>query len=427
MALWNYCKDGLPFAFVAMQAATKKTQFKKTAAAVAKPGARGVSYAAASALLDTERRRVGEAVDAKLDISTPYGNLTKNVAVPQEGGDDVQWLVANPFALLWTLGNICPMYAAFLQQCLGPAALGHLVLYCDGVTPGQNIVQWRGREVVNWYWTLAEFPAWFRSQEQGGWLPFGCLKATVITKIPGKYSGLAKIVLRQFFATDWFNMAEGMRLPLGGQNFFSFKAVLSCFMQDGLAHKQVTSTKGAAGIVCCISCRNILNTEPSRIEASAGLHHYSTAKAGDMKLHTHATFYANCDRLQASHGHSHPKDFEILEKACGISYDPHSVAYDLGLRGVYSIPDDTYHDPMHILVASGGLVQYEINAFLFHAVKQGPNLSLALLDTFCRDLFITGKGLRSEITGKPFFVKRHTLNHAMCFVADAFYVIGEMC
>jgi hypothetical protein len=68
---------------------------------------------------------------------------------------------------------------------------------------------------------------------------------------------------------------------------------------------------------------------------------------------------------------------------------------------------------MHVLVASGGLAQYEINAFLFHAVKQGPNLSLALLDTFCRDLFITGKGLRSEITGKPFFVKRHTLNHAM--------------
>ena len=56
--------------YIVAMAAAKKTQFKKAAAALAQPRARGVAYAAASEMLDTQRRRVGEAVDAKLDIST---------------------------------------------------------------------------------------------------------------------------------------------------------------------------------------------------------------------------------------------------------------------------------------------------------------------------------------------------------------------
>ena len=87
----------------------------------------------------------------------------------------------------------------------------------------------------------------------------------------------------------------------------------------------------------------------------------------------------------AAHGIVTNGEFELMEKSWGISFNPDSVVYDIELRSIYSVPEHSYHDPMHVLVASGGVAPHELNAFLLHAVYV-HSLDLGYLDEWVQSL-----------------------------------------
>lgn len=351
---------------------------------------------------DDDGRSLARALGEYVDIDTPYGPLVSSIPCPHADGTGVfEWPIANPFALLWVICQRNPVYADFIKECVGERPLGRLMLYNDGTTPGGQIVNWRNREITCWYWTFADFPGWFRKRENGGWLPLGVMRTDVQKQVAGDLSGVAGHVLRLFFEGS-FNCVDGILLPLKGGGSYRLRLELAAFMQDGLAHKQTSSIKGAGGLICCPNCTNIMNTDPAKIESDPDMHHYSTAKPKDFKSQSHELFYFNCDRLMESHGRVHPKTFELMEKSFGITFDPASLVYEKALRRFYSVTDHTYNDPMHMLVASGGVGQFEINAFLLHA-QQEHNLDLQWVDQFSTSCSNVG----TQRLQKQFFSNRH--------------------
>ena len=200
---------------------------------------------------------------------------------------------------------------------------------------------------------------------------------------------------------------------------------LSCFLQDGLAHKQVASIKGASGLLCCVNCTNILNCDPHKIANDAELHHYSTAKPKDFLRQTHDSFYQCCDKLMEAHGNVSKREFEFMQTSLGVTYNADSVVYDTYLRSVYSVPEHTYQDPMHMLVASGGVAQVELQAFLNHATAN-HNLDLSDLDLFCRSVVCSA---RNPLPAK-FFAQRAAdpdRHHIKAFADECLLAVDLLC
>ena len=295
-----------------------------------------------------------------LKIATPYGNLLK--AVPLH--ENLVWFIACPFALLWELCRRNNQFAIFIIRYV-PSKVGKLVLYTDGATPGNGVVAWREREITVFYWCIADLPAWYRKRKKGGWLTLGYLRSSLIKELDGGLSYVCRHVLYTFFGEKFNFMTTGMFL-IDSNVDFRLQLRLHCFLQDGAAHKYVASIKGAGGIICCPCCKNITNTDPSRLESTtmvAGCHlqHFATAKPKDFQEQTHELFYHNADRLLSMTG----DELKFAEKAFGIVCSPNSVIYDKSLRSIYSVPDHTYLDPMHILLTSSGIAQWELNGFVF--------------------------------------------------------------
>eukprot|EP00973_Karenia_brevis_P012851 1745289-Karenia_brevis.AAC.1 len=75
---------------------------------------------------------------------TPYGSLLQHVKLPMHNEDPYDWLVINPFALLWLKSQACEGFSKTMTKYANPAAPGdttcngwyHLMLYTDECTPG---------------------------------------------------------------------------------------------------------------------------------------------------------------------------------------------------------------------------------------------------------------------------------------------------
>ena len=91
------------------------------------------------------------------------------------------------------------------------------------------------------------------------------------------------------------------------------------------------------------------------------------------------------DKLAHQHGQIGKGKFEELEKAYGLKYEPGGIVYDAYVRSIYNPIDNTFWDPMHILVASSGVAQYEGNGFLYVAVHEF-GVSLEDIDAWSKEL-----------------------------------------
>eukprot|EP00973_Karenia_brevis_P025422 3507691-Karenia_brevis.AAC.1 len=173
------------------------------------------------------------------------------------------------------------------------------------------------------------------------------------------------------------------------------------FIADGKAHKETSSAKGSAGNKCCISCRNICNVAPSRLADQTYLVHYALAKPNQFHLHTNASFLDMANALRASKSQLGKTAFGRLETAMGLTYEPQAWFYDTYLSGLISPVEGLCHDSMHCLCSSGGVAQYEVNAFVLY-LETHTTWTRFALDEWCCEI-VTPRDIRFK---KDFFQKR---------------------
>ena len=116
-----------------------------------------------------QNRRVAVAeVDSIAKAETPYGSVVQSFEIGSDVTRRVQFI--HPAALLWKACELSNPFGRFLVESLGGAA-GEVILYMDMTTPGNLHRPDAGRSYHAIYWTLLQYPEWFRNSKDLGWTP----------------------------------------------------------------------------------------------------------------------------------------------------------------------------------------------------------------------------------------------------------------
>ncbi len=106
----------------------------------------------------TTRRGVRQARDNFARITTPHGPLHTHIDVT----DSVTIEVQNPFAVFWYACKTSASFSSLVAATLAshpssPASQWSLVLYCDEVSPGNQLAYTHDRKAWAVYWSFGEF------------------------------------------------------------------------------------------------------------------------------------------------------------------------------------------------------------------------------------------------------------------------------
>ena len=368
----------------------------------------------------TKRRRLQQALAEAAQTETPYGCLGSTFEI---GGLTVPFV--NPIALLWVLCHGTVHYMRFLSDCLR-GSRGRIILYTDEVIPGNNLRPDHARGYSAFYWTIMEYPDWFRSRHCG-WHDLFQVRTADVKEIVGGLSALTTHAMQLFWDPEGWDL-QRLGLPLEGPlGRMHIHLDFGGFLMDERGEKYVTGVKGSAGSKPCISCMDCVGRiDPSLVPE--GLKHYTTPGLREFQEHTYETFCAQLDYLRAQHGRVSTASFNEMQQALGIKYDPAALPYSC-MREVARIPETRICDWMHNLVASGGVAQYQCNQFCL-ALDGHENFSLAALDEFTSSVkFPRGR----EKLGRGFFQQRVVVGPKACLrgfageVLTAFCVLGLFC
>ena len=137
--------------------------------------------------------------------------------------------------------------------------------------------------------------------------------------------------------------------------------------------------------------------------------HYGNATLSQCQLHTRESILEIRDRLMICQPTMSKTKFEDECKVFGFNFNPDGLLYDRYLTDSYVNPLDHHlHDPMHVLVASSGIGQYEVNAFINALLTKADHVDM--LDTFAAQCTVHGRGLY-----KDFFKRRVKYNRSDSF------------
>ena len=153
----------------------------------------------------------------------------------------------------------------------------------------------------------------------------------------------------------------------GGRTEYCLHAKYAATCADEKALKEIASTNGAGGFKCCQQCTNCYNGDPA---TSSDIVHY---RDPDMKKFRRATpemFNCMADRLSdlAATGCS-KGEFAAMEQMFGLKYNPRGVLWDKRIREIARMPDTQVYDSQHSLFSSGGVFQYQVNAFVLKLLR----------------------------------------------------------
>ncbi len=325
-----------------------------------------------------------------METSTPYGSLRKSLSLQGEDGQSIKVQYICPMAVLYLAASRCASLAPFLDECLR-AKPGRIVLYCDEVRPGSLLRPDKGRSYQAFYWSLVEFPSWFRNTRDG-WASLMFLPSRVLDRVVGGMSAVMEaLLLALWHPTEWNLMRLGLRLPAGNSaSPVHFHFTLGCFLGDEKALKAISQGKGASGLKPCLSCANVVGRTEARLVPPSGyLVHYTSSEHTRFDHWDHSRFQDMAAMLRTAWSTKRKGEAMELERQCGLSYSG-GVGLVWGPAAELArIPETLCWDIMHVVFASGGVAQYECNQFLQAVRSHGIPL-----DMVCKfkDQFVFGPG-----------------------------------
>ena len=301
------------------------------------------------------RRRMQLALDRLwLDVGT-------TLALPVENGNEFVWAIADfPRQLKMYLESSPSLQEAYAQAWAKfPSTSQHpweLVIYDDEIVPGAILRLDNRRKLQGVYVAFRQLgPVYLCAQDV--WITVAVLRSYEAKKVLGGWSGCMKALFRRWFEVD--KIHEGIVVRIR-DTFVRIYVSIGSILADGDAQRAVFSVKGASGKVPCILCKNVLSERTD----SDYLVHLSEADPAKFDLSTSAEIWEKCDKLvrlapPATTKTSH----ESLQLAYGVSYNVHSLMFDVGLRRFVRPAEMLCYDPMHILL-SNGAVEVETSALL---------------------------------------------------------------
>ena len=318
-----------------------------------------------------------------------------------EGADAQSIEYIHPMAFLNLLSSTSTMFGQFFSQCLGsPSAPANIILYCDETRPGNQLRPDCGRAMQAIYWTVSQFPDWFRVRALG-WYPFAYVSSRWLKKARISMSSLFVMILNVFWDPTplALNMeTTGFNMLIDG-SWTRVSGVFAAFLGDEKGIKEFYSCKGAGGNKCCITCKNVVHKHCEHIN-----HPYFVdvldISPNRFDFHTPESVYEYADAVEVAVRTNAPNRKE-LGRMLGLTYDSHGALWNKDMRRILKGSDTVYWDWQHSLVASGGVAQWHVAAFVYKLEACG--IQRAQLDDF-----VTLVELPSTMSKLPktFFVDR---------------------
>jgi hypothetical protein len=313
---------------------------------------------------------------AFVEADGPCGPLleTRQLMLDGDGGTAAPWLIVNPMSLIRVAAAKQPALARMLEGLRSDGKRPRVVFYMDEIKPGNVLHPDHGKTQACFYWTLMELPSWFRARA-GGWFHYTTLPMKQVVRVAGRQSFIMARMLDSFFGADLpFNFHTGFPCP-GSEGSFVFAAVPGAVLADEKALKEIFCLKGASGTKPCFQCSNVVGHMPPNVVAH-GLVHVSCPHPERFKEHTAESFKLMVGRLHEARARR--QQLQSLGQVYGLSHEPRGLPWDAVWQDLLNPCSHAMWDWMHVLVASGGVCQYESNEFVYALHLQG--LTHACLD-----------------------------------------------
>ena len=294
---------------------------------------------------------------------------------PQEGKPAQAVPITSPFAWLEASGRRAPALAAELRRIAAKPV--HLVLYSDGVTPGDSFGHMK-RKFTAVYFTFLDFGAQTLSRDECWWVA-AVVRESLLHSSAAGVSQLYKKVLASFFgrAHRRHDLRDGVTLRfLDGAPDVLLQGDLGVILGDELGLKEAICCKGHAGTHPCALCFNVLLASDARCAPDGPLYPLTSVRVSSFQQHTDASIRGIVDRLRVASrdtSRGHVGRMEKLQKDLGFNFEPE------GWLAAADIPTDLIStlmwDWMHIYFVTG---VFETEVFwgrMWRCILQGGYLA----------------------------------------------------
>ena len=323
--------------------------------AVNERGSAGVACSASS---------VARAVQADLDVSTPYGPCMQQLQLRKSGGGTFDWTACHPAALLTYLCKSAPAFEQFLIEKLetvpcSQARPWDIAVFFDECSPGNLLRTDQTRKSMLLYFGVVSWGVQIMSKENN-WLLLGLMRAKQLANIPGRLSGLLNVVLSTWFfgahsasEVGWTVWTSDGRVL--GPIFFRLKFLVGD--EDGM--RAAWKVKGSSGDILCMFCKNVVRTGSELAEFDDYLHDATETNTGFFDTHTDDSWYACCEKLRRTAA----RDLAREEMVLGLHYDEAALMFSAPLRRHIGPITSTMLDFSHIWFVHG-IFHFELTQFL---------------------------------------------------------------
>ena len=154
----------------------------------------------AEATTSNLKRSITQASFDQGKIKTPYGPLIQSLEI--NAAKCKHWEYINPFAWLYYVSTTSAAFADMMRDYTVDGNLLRIVIYSDGLIPGNPFRPEPSRKLNCIYWCIAEWPQYVL-QRSFAWPVFSILRESIIHSIPGGLSRLMRLILHVFFWAQW--------------------------------------------------------------------------------------------------------------------------------------------------------------------------------------------------------------------------------
>ena len=212
------------------------------------------SWSLTSCCVNQSRYITTSSVEYFSFTQTPYGLLTKILHVRGTSGEPLDIKYCCPFSWLHHICLKCELMLHLLVAAL-QGSPGNVVVYVDATTPGNPLRPDKGRTVNRIFWSIAEFPDWFRAR-RCNLLMLANISHSDMIRIEGGDSEL----MCKFMDVCW--SLEGLNFERLGIKIQArlVKLQYGFMILDEKAEKYIFGVRGAGATRMYMSCGNVIKT-----------------------------------------------------------------------------------------------------------------------------------------------------------------------
>ena len=140
-------------------------------------------------------------------ITTPYGSLVQELALPLKAGGNEVVGVQAPLAMFYHLVGTSKPFANLIRETMArepcsPASPWHLILYADEISPSNPLgTRPDHRKICGWYWSILELGPEVLCTEEV-WMIAACIRSEVIARVDGGTGAVLRLLLDRYISQE---------------------------------------------------------------------------------------------------------------------------------------------------------------------------------------------------------------------------------